>query len=80
MIGEEEGKEKNRAEKKGKKKKRERAERRGEETYKAKHICTGDPNPYLYWILCSGSIPGTNEGYEPVQKAVFPVVHMSWTK
>jgi hypothetical protein len=30
--------------------------------------------PHLYQMLCTGSIPGTNEGFEPVQKVVFPVV------
>jgi hypothetical protein len=30
--------------------------------------------PHLYKMLFTGSIPGTNEGYEPVQIPVFPVV------
>jgi hypothetical protein len=31
-------------------------------------------NPHLYRMVCTGSIPDTNKGYEPVQKVVFPVV------
>jgi hypothetical protein len=30
--------------------------------------------PHLYRRTCTGSIPGTNEGYTPVQMSVFPVV------
>jgi hypothetical protein len=38
-------------------------------------ITTGtNATPHLYWMLCTGSIPGTNEGYEPVQMPLFPVV------
>jgi hypothetical protein len=29
---------------------------------------------HLYQMLCTGSIPGTNEGYEQVQMPFFPVV------
>jgi hypothetical protein len=32
---------------------------------------------HLYRIVCTGWIPGTNEGYHPVQTPAFPVVpHM----
>jgi hypothetical protein len=38
--------------------------------------CTNAPT-HLYQTVCTDSIPSTNEGYEPVQKAVFPVVTVS---
>jgi hypothetical protein len=30
--------------------------------------------PHLYQMVCTCSIPGTNEGFEPVQMPLFPVV------
>jgi hypothetical protein len=42
------------------------------------HICTGwggipctNVTSHLYLMVCTGWIPGTNEGYHPVQMPVF---------
>jgi hypothetical protein len=36
--------------------------------------------PHLYRMLCTGWIPGTNEGFQPAQMSVFPVVRASNTE
>jgi hypothetical protein len=49
--------------------------RRGEGTFVQGSISPGtNAPPHLYHMLCTGSIPGTNEGYEQVQMTVFPEV------
>jgi hypothetical protein len=35
-------------------------------------------NPHLYEMVCTGSITDTNEGYEPVQITVFPIVRRNF--
>jgi hypothetical protein len=44
---------------------------RGSTRYKCS---PGTNTPHLYQMVCTGSIPNTNEGFEPVQMPVFPVV------
>jgi hypothetical protein len=38
------------------------------------HLYRAVAPPHLHWVLCTVSIPGTNEGYELVQMSGFPVV------
>jgi hypothetical protein len=53
---------------------------RGSTRYKCEVFVPGispgtNAPPHLYRMLCTGSIRSTNEGYEPVQMHVFPVVY-----
>jgi hypothetical protein len=58
---------------------------RGSTGYKCEAFVPGishgtNAQPHLYQMVCTSWRPGTNEGYQPIQMSIFPVVFIALLK